>query len=145
MAMAPSRQRSDMTVRNASVQSGWTNPRTTARGHLAYAIVDPVGNEHVAARIDGHANWKVEAGIGPGSVRKRRSAHPRERCNPCPLNNRTTTHITVAAYLRTPTHKTTIIVIIAHKFDSVEHINAEKELSLHAGQNKWTESGRGEH
>ncbi len=58
----PSPQCSDMTVRNASVQSDWADPRTTARRHLAYAMA-VLGHEHVATRIDGYTSGIVEVSI----------------------------------------------------------------------------------
>jgi hypothetical protein len=52
-----------MAVRNASEQSDWTDPRTTARRHLANALVAEVGNKNVAARIYGNAVGTIEAGV----------------------------------------------------------------------------------
>ncbi len=60
--------RSGLNVRQASAQSDWAYPRTTARHHLADALVVVVGHEHVAARIDGYRNGSVEAGAGPVPV-----------------------------------------------------------------------------
>ena len=42
--------------------------RTTARCHLADALVEGVGHEHVAARIDGHASGMDKASAGPVPV-----------------------------------------------------------------------------
>ncbi len=66
---APSPKRSDMTVHNTSVQSDWTDPRTTARRDLANAIVS-VGHEHVATRIHTYANGSAEADVGTRPVGK---------------------------------------------------------------------------
>ncbi len=78
---------SDMTVRIARVQSEKTYQRTTARRHLANTIVPPVGDEHIAARIDSNATGIKKNSIGTRSVRRRprKIASPCERCDHCTL------------------------------------------------------------
>ncbi len=53
-------------------QVHWANKRTTtARGHLADAIVARIGHEHVAVRINNDAIGIEEAGVGAGRVGER--------------------------------------------------------------------------
>jgi hypothetical protein len=123
------------------VQSDWNDPRTTARWHLADALVAGVGHEHVAARIDGHAAGIEEAGVGRKPVSKYsiEAADPaRERCDHCPLNNNTSKWPPHAHAQNNHQFK-------SHKFDSVQHVNTDKNNESTCGT-KYMDGGmrRGE-
>jgi hypothetical protein len=49
-------------------QSDRADPRTPICRHLADALVAQVSHEHVAALVEGHAIWPVEAGVGSDPV-----------------------------------------------------------------------------
>jgi hypothetical protein len=97
-----SSRRINIIVRKSSAQSvrrDWADPRTTACRHLADAMVDRVGNEHVAACIDRHAIRMAEAGVGPGTVSIIGIAFARKRGNHCSRTsqaNTTTSTVDVA-------------------------------------------------
>ena len=69
----------DMNVRTASAQSDWADPRTTARRHLAYALVAGISHKQIAVRIDGHASGIAEAGVGAVRVDIPNATWARER------------------------------------------------------------------
>ncbi len=73
---------------SACEESHRADPRTPARRQLADALVEVVGHEHVAARIDGNANRSVEAGAGPGTISIIGIAIARKRGNHCPLTSK---------------------------------------------------------